>query len=51
MRHVIAQQGETAETLSKRMGTVERPYERFLVLNGLDRPALQLGRGYKLIAE
>ena len=51
VRHVIAQQGETAETLSKRMGTVERPYERFLVLNGLDRPALQLGRGYKLIAE
>jgi predicted Zn-dependent protease len=51
VRHVIAQQGETAETLSKRMGTVERPYERFLVLNGLDRPGLQLGRGYKLIAE
>jgi len=51
IRSVIAQQGETAETLSKRMGTVERPYERFLVLNGLDRPALQLGRGYKLIAE
>lgn len=51
VRHVIAQQGETAETLSKRMATVERPYERFLVLNGLDRPALQLGRGYKLIAE
>ena len=51
IRHVIAQQGETAETLSKRMGTIERPYERFLVLNGLDRPALQLGRSYKLIAE
>lgn len=51
VRHVVARQGDTAELLARQMGTVERPYERFLVLNGLDRPGLQLGRGYKLITE
>jgi predicted Zn-dependent protease len=48
---VTAQRGETAQTLAARM-PIDRPLERFLLLNGLDRnSALQVGERYKIIVE
>ena len=44
--------GDTVETLAARMAAPDRPIERFLVLNGLDRGrALQAGQGYKVVVE
>ncbi len=49
---VAAGAGETAESLAQRMRGVDRPLERFLVLNGLERPGpLQAGRRYKIVVE
>lgn len=49
---VTASAGDTVETLSRRMVTPDRPYERFLALNGLDQVAgVKTGQNYKLIAE
>ncbi len=48
---VAARPGETAETMAGSMA-VDRPYERFLLLNGLDRGgALKAGERYKIVVE
>ncbi len=48
---VVARAGDTPETLSARMAT-DRPLERFLLLNGLERGAqLQPGERYKVVVE
>lgn len=47
-----AKRGETPEDLSQRMGGVNKPLERFLVINGLERVAeLEPGRAYKTILD
>jgi predicted Zn-dependent protease len=49
---VTAAPGDTAESLSQRMTAVDRPLERFQVLNGLDRGVpVRAGQPYKLVAE
>ncbi len=49
---VAAGAGDSAETLAQRMQGVDRPLERFLVLNGLERAGpLQAGRRYKIVTE
>ena len=49
---VTPQAGDTSQGLSARMTGVDRPLERFLVLNGLSPDdALEAGRGYKLVVE
>jgi predicted Zn-dependent protease len=49
---VTAGPGDTAESLAARMVVANRPVERFLVLNGLERgAALKPGARYKIIAE
>jgi predicted Zn-dependent protease len=51
MTGVTAGAGDTPETLSGRMAT-DRPLERFLLLNGLERGAsLQPGQRYKVVVE
>jgi predicted Zn-dependent protease len=52
LRIVTVRPGETPETLARRMTGVDRPLERFLVLNGL-RPgaALQPGQQVKIVTE
>jgi predicted Zn-dependent protease len=48
---VAAQPGDTAEGLASRM-VVDRPLERFLLLNGLEEPgALKPGERYKVVVE
>ncbi|MBB3017049.1 putative Zn-dependent protease [Microvirga lupini] len=48
---VAAQRGDTAQTLAARM-PIDRPLERFLLLNGLDRNApLKAGERYKIVVE
>lgn len=48
----VAKRGETPEDLSQRMGGVDRPLDRFLVINGLERGAeLEPGRAYKTILD
>ena len=48
---VTAQRGDTPQTLAARM-PVDRPLERFLLLNGLDRNAsLAVGERYKIVVE
>jgi predicted Zn-dependent protease len=48
---VTATQGDTAETMAARMAS-DRPMERFLLLNGLDRPGpLKPGERYKIVVE
>jgi predicted Zn-dependent protease len=50
LRVVTVQPGETSAELAKRMAAVDRPLERFLVLNGLgSRQALKAGDKVKLI--
>jgi predicted Zn-dependent protease len=50
LRIVAVQPGETAEKLAKRMAVVDRPLERFLVLNGLTPgQALKAGDRVKLV--
>jgi predicted Zn-dependent protease len=49
---VTAQEGDTAESMAARMTVADRPLERFLQLNGLDRPGpLQPGQRYKIVVE
>lgn len=49
---VTAAPGDTAESLAARMVVANRPVERFLVLNGLERgAALKAGERYKIVAE
>jgi predicted Zn-dependent protease len=48
---VIAQRGDTAQNLAARM-PIDRPLERFLLLNGLTRNApLKVGERYKIVVE
>jgi len=52
IRIVTAREGETAEAFADRMAVGDRPLDRFLLLNGLERGApLQAGRRYKLVVE
>ena len=47
-----AKRTDTPEDFSQRMGGVDRPLERFLVINGLERGAeLEPGRAYKTILD
>jgi predicted Zn-dependent protease len=49
---VTAGAGETVETLAQRMVVPDKPMERFLVLNGLERGApLRAGQTYKVVVE
>jgi predicted Zn-dependent protease len=49
---VAARPGDTAQSLSARMGGVDRPLERFYVLNGIEPgAALQTGALYKTILD
>ncbi len=49
---VTAAAGDTAESLAQRMTAVDRPLERFQVLNGLDKGGpLRAGLPYKLVVE
>ena len=52
LRIATVQPGETADSFAARMAQLDRPLERFLVLNGLDRARpLQPGQKVKTIAE
>jgi predicted Zn-dependent protease len=52
LRVVTVQPGDTAAKLARRMATIDRPLERFLVLNGLSAgQALKPGDEVKLITE
>jgi len=49
---VTAGAGDTAEGFAARMAVGDRALERFMLLNGLDRPGpLKAGERYKLIVE
>ena len=49
---VTAREGDTVETLAARMVVTDRPVERFLTLNGLDRDAaVKPGERYKIVVE
>ncbi len=49
---VTAAPGDTAESLAQRMTAVDRPLERFQVLNGLDKGGpVRAGLPYKLVVE
>jgi len=49
---VTARSSDTPESLSQRMGGIEKPLQRFLALNGLEAGAqLQSGRLYKTIVD
>jgi predicted Zn-dependent protease len=49
---VTVRDGDTVETLAARMVVTDRPAERFLTLNGLDRDAtVKPGERYKIIVE
>jgi len=51
LQMVTAQRGDTAQVLAARM-PIDRPLERFLLLNGLDRNApLKVGERYKIVVE
>lgn len=51
LRVVTARAGETAESMAEKMA-VDREYERFLLLNGLDRGGpLKAGEHYKIVVE
>lgn len=48
---VTAQRGDTTQSLAARM-PIDRPLERFLLLNGLDRNGpLKVGERYKIVVE
>jgi predicted Zn-dependent protease len=52
VRIVAAQAGDRAESLAARMTGVDRPLERFLILNGLERSqALLPGQSYKIVTD
>jgi predicted Zn-dependent protease len=49
---VEAGEGDTPETMAKRMAIADRPLEQFLMLNGLERDAvLKAGTHYKIVVE
>jgi len=49
---VTAGAGDTTESLAGRMVVSDRPLERFLILNGLDRgAAVKPGDRYKIVVE
>jgi predicted Zn-dependent protease len=50
LRLAVAGSGETAETMAARMAIQDRPLEHFMLLNGLEDPALKTGESYKIIA-
>ena len=51
LKIAVAAPGDTAETMAARMAS-DRPLERFLLLNGLDRPGpLRPGERYKIVVE
>jgi predicted Zn-dependent protease len=51
LRIVTARQGDTAQGFAERM-PIDRPLERFLLLNGLERGGpLKLGERYKVVVE
>lgn len=51
LQMVVAQRGDTPQTLAARM-PVDRSLERFLLLNGLERNAqLKVGERYKIVVE
>ncbi|MBZ6075868.1 M48 family metalloprotease [Microvirga puerhi] len=51
LKIVVAQPGDTAQSLAERM-PVDRPLDRFLQLNGLERTdALRIGERYKIAVE
>ncbi len=48
----VARPGDTVDTMAARMTGLDRPVERFQVLNGLDRGgALKPGQTYKIVVE
>ncbi len=52
IRAVTVSLGDTPEKMAARMQVSERPLERFLILNGLDRDSkLKYGEKVKIIAE
>jgi len=52
LQMVTAEAGDTAEGLASRMAVGDRPLERFLLLNGLDRAGpLTPGQRYKVVVE
>jgi predicted Zn-dependent protease len=52
LKAVAAGEGDSVETLAGRMQGVDRPLERFLLLNGLERgDALAVGQRYKIVVE
>ena len=49
---VEAQDGDTPETMAKKMAITDRPIDQFLALNGLEKDAvLKPGLRYKIIVE
>jgi predicted Zn-dependent protease len=49
---IVTASGTDAEELARRMVVPDRPLDRFLVLNGLERGALLVpGRSYKIVTE
>lgn len=45
----LASESDTIEKLIAQMRGVDRPLDRFLIVNGLDRPKIKSGMNYKLI--
>ncbi|MGI4764994.1 MAG: hypothetical protein ACRYGP_08005, partial [Janthinobacterium lividum] len=43
--------GDAADTLASRMAVPDHPLETFETLNGLESPALEPGRRYKIVAD
>jgi predicted Zn-dependent protease len=49
---VVAQPGETADSLASHMAVTDRPLEHFLLLNGLEKAGpLMAGQKYKIVVE
>ena len=48
---VTATANDTVESLAARMATPDHPLARFLLLNGLTKPALTVGETYKIVSE
>jgi predicted Zn-dependent protease len=46
---VTASESDTVDKLIAQMRGVDRPLDRFLIVNGLDRPKIKSGMNYKLI--
>jgi len=52
LRVVTVTPGDTAERMASRMPLVDRPLERFLILNGLNQgDALKAGEKVKVVTE